>query len=639
MAWERKRGKLEEFNRYVLSDGKDAFGMIAGPAETLRGIRYAITLDADTQLPPGSALRLVGIMAHPLNKAVVEQESGRVVSGHAILQPRIEILPKLDSGTHFTHLYGGDTAIDIYSRAVSDVYQDLFGTGIYVGKGIYDIAALHKSMSGRVPDNHILSHDLFEGLRGRAALVSNLVLYEDLPATYPEFAMRQHRWIRGDWQLVPWLGRKVPVVDGGTERTTFSGLDRWKLVDNLRRSLMSPALLLFFIGGWLLMPGSALVWTGLAVAAPGSYLIGEVFSIATGGVRRGALGNAIHNIRTTSGRWFFFIAFLVSDTLIALDAIFRTLWRVCVTGRNRLEWTSAAHASADTSNGSVRRASWHLMWPSSALAVVMAGHLALFDPQGFWTAVPVLVLWLMAPEISVWSARPRFFRTQSLSEPQRKFLTLAARRTWYFFETFVGPDDNWLPPDNYQFGQNEEIAHRTSPTNIGMYLVSALAARDMGFVTTSDFAARTRNTLDTLDHMEMYRGHFLNWYDTQTLDLLEPRYISVVDSGNLAVSLITLKQGCFDLVDGPVVGPENFTSLEVALDLLCMALRDAPAQDNFILDQAERAIREEISHATASPLHWKASFAALDGPHWQELEVIALEAIENSPDLSVDQTT
>jgi cyclic beta-1,2-glucan synthetase len=639
MAWERKRGKLEEFNRYVLSDGKDAFDMIAGPAETLRGIRYAITLDADTQLPPGSAVRLVGIMAHPLNKAVVEQESGRVVSGHAILQPRIEILPKLDSGTHFTHLYGGDTAIDIYSRAVSDVYQDLFGTGIYVGKGIYDIAALHKSMSGRVPDNHILSHDLFEGLRGRAALVSNLVLYEDLPATYPEFAMRQHRWIRGDWQLVPWLGRKVPVVDGGTERTTFSGLDRWKLVDNLRRSLMSPALLLFFIGGWLLMPGSALVWTGLAVAAPGSYLIGEVFSIATGGVRRGALGNAIHNIRTTSGRWFFFIAFLVSDTLIALDAIFRTLWRVCVTGRNRLEWTSAAHASADTSNGRVRRASWHLMWPSSALAVVMAGHLALFDPQGFWTAVPVLVLWLMAPEISVWSARPRFFRTQSLSEPQRKFLTLAARRTWYFFETFVGPDDNWLPPDNYQFGQNEEIAHRTSPTNIGMYLVSALAARDMGFVTTSDFAARTRNTLDTLDHMEMYRGHFLNWYDTQTLDLLEPRYISVVDSGNLAVSLITLKQGCFDLIDGPVVGPENFTSLEVALDLLCMALRDAPAQDHSRLDQAERAIREEISHATASPLHWKASFAALDGPHWQELEVIALEAIENSPDLSVDQTT
>ena len=637
MAWERKRGKLEEFNRYVLRDGKDAFDVVAGPAETLRGIRYAITLDADTQLPPGSAVRLVGIMAHPLNRAVVDQSSGRVVSGHAILQPRIEILPKLGKGTHFTHLYGGDTAIDIYSRAVSDVYQDMFGTGIYVGKGIYDIAALHQSMLGRVPDNHILSHDLFEGLHGRAALVSNLVLYEDLPATYPEFAMRQHRWMRGDWQLVPWLGRRVPTAEGWTKKTPLSGLDRWKLVDNLRRSLMSPALLLFFLAGWLLMPGSALVWSGFALAAPGSYLIGETFAIATGGVRRGALGNAVHNIRTTSGRWFFFIAFLVSDTLIALDAIFRTLWRVYVTGKNRLEWTSAAHASTRLSHSSIRRASWHLMWPSSALAVVIAGHLALFDLQGFWSAVPVLVLWLIAPEISVWSAQPRYFRAQSLNDPQRKFLTLAARRTWHFFETFVGPDDNWLPPDNYQFGQKEEIAHRTSPTNIGMFLVSALAARDMGFITTSDFAARVRNTLDTLGRMAKYRGHLMNWYDTQTLDPLEPRYVSVVDSGNLAVSLVTLKQGCLDLVDAPVIVPANFNSLEVSLDLLCAALRGVPMRDYSTLDRTERAIRDQVSQIIASPLRLKEGLAALDGVHWQALEILALEAIEKSPDLTAEQ--
>jgi cyclic beta-1,2-glucan synthetase len=302
-------------------------------------MRYAITLDAGTQMSPGSSARLVGILAHPLNRAVVDQDSGRVVSGHAILQPRIEILPKLGKGTHFTHLYAGDTAIDIYSRAVSDVYQDLFGTGIYVGKGIYDIAALHQSLRTRIPNNHVLSHDLFEGLHGRAALVSNVVLYEDLPATYPDYAMRQHRWMRGDWQLVPWLGRKVPAAGGKTAKTTLSGLDRWKLVDNLRRSLMSPALLLFLIGGWLLMPGSALVWTGLAIAAPGSYLIGEAFAIATGGTQRGALGRAVHNIRTTFGRWFFFIVFLVSDTMIALDAISRTLWRVYVSGKNRLEWT------------------------------------------------------------------------------------------------------------------------------------------------------------------------------------------------------------------------------------------------------------------------------------------------------------
>ncbi|MDB4240865.1 cellobiose phosphorylase [Yoonia sp.] len=639
MAWERKRGKIEDFNRYVLSDGEDAFDVVAGPVEGLRGVRYAITLDADTQMSPGSGARLVGVLAHPLNRAVIDHDSGRVVSGYAILQPRIEILPKLGKGTHFTHLYAGDTAIDIYSRAVSDVYQDLFGTGIYVGKGIYDIAALHQSMRMRVPDNHVLSHDLFEGLHGRAALVSNVVLYEDLPATYPEYAMRQHRWMRGDWQLVPWLGRKVPAAGGGTVKTTLSGLDRWKLVDNLRRSLMSPALFLFLLGGWVLMPGSALVWTVLAVAAPGSYLIGEAFAIATGGIRRGALGSAIHNIRVTSGRWFFFIAFLVSDTVIALDAILRTLWRVFVSGKNRLQWTSAAHASQKALRGSIRQTSWSVMWPSSASALAMAVYLARFDPQGFWAAGPVLALWLIAPEISVWSARPRYFRTQSLDAHDSKFLTHVARRTWHFFETFVGPEDNWLPPDNYQFGHIEEIAHRTSPTNIGMFLVSALAARDMGFITTSDFAVRTRNTLDTLGRMTKYRGHILNWYDTETLDPLEPRYVSTVDSGNLAVSLVTLKQGCLDLSDGPGNGPDNFSNLEVVLDLLCMALREASGGDYGALDKTERAIRDEISLAIAEPLHRHGTFASIDGTHWHALEVLALEAIEKSPDLSPDQAT
>ncbi|PXW68061.1 cyclic beta-1,2-glucan synthetase [Loktanella sp. PT4BL] len=637
MAWERKRGKIEDFNRYVLGTGNDAFDVVAGPVDVLRGIRYAITLDADTKMPPESGARLVGILAHPLNRAVVDQESGRVVAGHAILQPRIEILPKLGKGTHFTHLYAGDTAIDIYSRAVSDVYQDLFGTGIYVGKGIYDIAALHASLQSRVPDNHVLSHDLFEGLHGRAALVSNVVLYEDLPATYPDYAMRQHRWMRGDWQLLPWLGRKVPMADGKSARTDFSGLDRWKLVDNLRRSLMSPALLLFLIGGWLLMPGSALVWTGLAIAAPGSYLIGEAFAIATGGIQRGALGRAVHNIRTTFGRWFFFIAFLVSDTVIALDAILRTLWRVYVSGKNRLEWTSAAHASEKLSRDSIRQMSWTLMWPSSAIALVMAAYLLQYDPHGFWAAGPVLALWLIAPEISVWSARPRYFRAHALTAQERDFLTRVARRTWHFFETFVGPKDNWLPPDNYQFGHKEEIAHRTSPTNIGMFLVSALAARDMGFITTSDFAVRARNTLNTLGRMTTYRGHVLNWYDTQTLEPLEPRYVSTVDSGNLAVALVTLKQGCLELTEGPLIGSDSLSGLEVVLDLLCTALRDVSGRDHSALDTTERAIRSELSYAQTSPLRWKAAFAAIDRTHWHELEVLALEAIEKSPDISSEQ--
>ena len=642
MAWERKRGKLHEFNRYVLreeAEDESAFDLVAGPVETLRGVRYAITLDADTQMPPETAARLVGILAHPLNRAVVDLQSGRVISGHAILQPRIEILPKLGKGTHFSHLYGGDTAIDVYSRAVSDVYQDLFGTGIYVGKGIYDIAALHRSMSGRIPDNHILSHDLFEGLHGRAALVSNLILYEDLPANYPALALRQNRWIRGDWQLLPWLGRKVPVAGGGRDATTFSALDRWKLVDNLRRSLMPPALLLFFLVGWLVLPGSALVWTALALAAPGSYLLGELFGVATGGIRKGFFGSAVHKIRVTGGRWFFLIVFLVSDTLIALDAIFRTLWRVYVSGRNRLEWTSSAHASVRLSHNSIRQASWTLMWPSSALALIIAAHLALFDPQGIWPAVPVLFLWLIAPEISVLSARSRQFRAQSLMGPQRDYLTYIARRTWHFFDTFVGPEDNWLPPDNYQFGDTENVAHRTSPTNIGMFLVSALAARDLGFITTTDFLARCRNTFDTLERMEQFRGHILNWYDTRTLEPLEPHYASTVDSGNLAVALITFKQGCLERVEMPVIDNSCFDELRVTLDLLGTAIRETRETDFSDLKQTEAAIRGEIERAKLSTLNWANVLAVLADALWLDLETQARDLIASSPDLSEKQIT
>lgn len=632
MAWERKRGKLERFNQLVLGEETDAFALVEGDIARLSRVRYAITLDADTQLPPKSAARLIGMMAHPLNQAVVDPKTGRVTYGYAVLQPRIEILPKLGKDTHFAHLYGGDTAVDIYSRAVSDVYQDLFGTGIYVGKGIYDIAALHGSLKGHVPENRVLSHDLFEGLHGRTALASNLVLYEDLPANYPEYAVRQHRWIRGDWQLIPWLWRTVPSADGGKTATTLSALDRWKILDNLRRSLMPPALLMFFLAAWLALPGSALVWTLLAVAAPGSYLVGELFAIATTGVRRGALGNAVHQIKAKSGRWFFSVVFLVSDTLIALDAILTTLWRTQVSHKNLLQWTSAATESARFARLGTRTSCWRMMWPSSVLALIQGAQIILFDAQDFLPAAPVLLLWFLAPEIAVWSARPRRFRSETLNDKQRRFLTQVARRTWHFFETFVGPDDHWLPPDNYQHGHKDEIAHRTSPTNIGMFLVSALAARDLGFITTSDFLARCRNTIDTLGRVETYRGHILNWYDTRTLQPLEPRYVSTVDSGNLAVSLIALKQGCLELSEKPAIGGACFGCLDTTLDLLVQAMGALPNHDAGSLEQNVRTIKELVDEAKRSPLVWRTALAKLHGPCWHELETLVRDAIEASPD-------
>ena len=633
MGWERKRGKLEEFNSLVQGKAAHGFSMTIGDVSRLVGLRYAIVLDADTELPPTTAMRLVGLLAHPLNCAKFDEDTGRVVAGYTILQPRIEILPQPGGETHFSYLYGGDTAIDIYSRAVSDVYQDLFATGIFVGKGIYDIAAMQRVMHGRVPDNRVLSHDLFEGLYGRAALASSVVVYEDLPASYPEYAMRSHRWVRGDWQLLQWLGRRVPSRDGTRVPNPLGLLDRWKIADNLRRSLLPPALLAFLIGGWAILPGSAFVWTILALATPGAYLIGEVVGVAGGGVHRGFIRKAGHRFRAQGGRWFLSLTFVISDSLVAIDAIATTLHRLFVSKRHLLEWTSSAHAAASLSHRSIRKTIWLRMWPSTALALAIAGGLALYDLASLLPATPILALWLIAPEIAVWTARPRRFRGETLTETDRRYLAQIARRTWYFFEALVGPEDNWLPPDNIQDAPERKIAHRTSPTNIGLFLVSALSARELGFITTSDLVIRAQNTLKTLDGLKSHRGHILNWYDTRGLTPLEPQYVSTVDSGNLAMSLIALKQGCLEIVDHPALDSRNFDGLITTLEILDQAVRHLPGQDSDTLARVQAALLHQIQASRKNPSDWPAMIGGLSTTSWQRLEEVIQDAIKKSADV------
>jgi len=639
MAWERKRGKLEEFNRLVTDGEAGGFALTEGAVETLRKVRFAITLDADTELPPGTAARLVGTLAHPLNRAAFDPGSNRPIAGYSILQPRIELRPDTGTATLFSHIYAGDSAIDIYSRAVSDVYQDLFGTGIFVGKGIYDIAAIQRSLAGRLPENRILSHDLFEGVHARAALVSNITLFEDFPGTYLGFALRSHRWQRGDWQLLPWLGRTVPTEDGGSSPTPLFPLDRWKIADNLRRSLIAPALLLFFIGGWTVLPGNPVLWTLLALAAPGSYLIGEVFSTVTGGFWRGFLSDTSHRFTESGGRWLLSIIFLVSDTLIALDAVLRTLWRLAFSKKGLLEWKSAAHASSDLSLYGIRSAAWNLMWPSSAVAFLMGAHLGFYDLKALYAATPILLLWLAAPEIAIWTARHRTFRRETLDDPERAFLLKIARRTWHFFESFAGPEDNWLPPDNFQEFPYNKVAHRTSPTNIGMYLTSTLAARDFGFIPNSDFLVRCRNSLQSMGRMKSYRGHLLNWYDTRSLDPLEPQYVSTVDSGNLAVSLIALRQGCIEIANGPAIHAACLDGLGVTLDLALDAARSLSSLDVAALEHVEHGIRKSIAAARVSPASWRRAIDEMGGEVWAQLERIIRDAIAQTDDIAPEKLT
>ncbi|MHA6332840.1 GH36-type glycosyl hydrolase domain-containing protein [Qipengyuania sp. CAU 1752] len=542
MAWERKRGKLEQFNKLLIDGDMAAFSLHIGALEELREIRYVVTVDADTLLPPGSVARLVGTIAHPLNSAQVEVETGKVQRGYALVQPRVEISPQAGIRSVFARLFTGDTAIDIYSRAVSDVYQDLFGAGIFVGKGIYDVRAFHASVDGRVPENRILSHDLFEGAHGKAALATDIVLYENFPASYPEYARRLHRWIRGDWQLLAWLWPRVPGAGGARLRNPISGIDRWKILDNLRRSLVAPGLVVLALAGWFVLPGSPWFWTALVVLAPGWQLFTDVISGLARGRRVGASYGALARLSDQAGRWLQAMVYLLHEALLSFSAISVTLWRNLVSHKHLLEWTAAAHVAVRMKKSSPRSSVWREMWIGPVVATAITTVLAAFRPSALPSALVLLVPWIVAPEIALWSGKSRKSKAVPLGDGDTEYLRLLARRTWYFFESFAGPEDNWLPPDNYQGPPHEEIGHRTSPTNIGMLLLSTAAAWDLGYLGRAELVARGRNVFDALDRLERYRGHFYNWYETRHLHPLEPRYVSVVDSGNLAVCLIAFAE-------------------------------------------------------------------------------------------------
>ncbi|NND90288.1 MAG: cellobiose phosphorylase [Granulosicoccus sp.] len=571
MAWERKRGKIEQFNAFLTEGNSEPFTLTEGSVDQLTGVKYVISLDGDTMLPPGTAAALVSMFEHPLNQPVFDPVSGAVQSGYTILQPRIETLESRESSSRFARLYSGDCAIDIYSHAVSDFHHDWFGSGSYVGKGIYHLQGFHQSMAGRVPENRILSHDLFEGLHGRVALASTIVLYESFPETWSEHCERRHRWIRGDWQLLSWLRRKVPDGSGQLSQNRFSFMDRWKLVDNLRRSIVPPVLLLYILGAWTWFPGSPIVWTVLAMGAFAPYLANETLTGLVLVSSRLPARGYLHALREQASRWAVSITVIVPDALISIDAIGRTLWRRYVSGRHLLQWRSAAHSRR--SGSSCRSMLSQLVWVSPLVALGTAGLLLMSNPMALPVAAPVLLAWLLAPPLVFWLSEPRAFRRDSLNADDQLFLRRIARSTWHYFETFAGPDDNWLPPDNVQSHAEVGIAHRTSPTNIGLYLNSVLAACDLGFIGVPELVVRAENLLETVERLPAHRGQILNWYDTETLVPLEPRYVSTVDNGNFAISLVAMKQGCLELDSAPLLRASRWQGLDDTLHLIMTSIQ------------------------------------------------------------------
>ena len=563
MGIERKRGKLGALNAF-LRDGAsdprlaDAFLRIVGDTSALAGVRYVITLDTDTQLPRDAAREMVGTLAHPLNRAVFDPERGIVARGYGILQPRVGISISGQARSWYARLYGSEPGIDPYTRAVSDVYQDLFSEGSFVGKGIYDIDAFECALAGRMPDDSILSHDLLEGCYSRAGLVSDVQLYEDYPSRYAVDVKRRHRWIRGDWQLLPWLLPWVRRGDARRERNPLSMLSRGKLADNLRRSLVPASMTALFVLGWLLAP-RALAWTLWVLAI---LLIPPLLASLVDLTRRPPdlpLRAHLHQALAATLRNFarapLALACLPYEAFFSLDAIVRTLWRVLVSRRRLLQWSPSSEV--ERTLGDDAAASLRTMWFAPVFAIVIAITLAMQHPAALPIAVPILLLWFVSPLLMWWLGRPRLRKAAALSQAQTRFLRHLSRRTWAFFETHVTEADHWLPPDNVQEHPALVVARRTSPTNIGLSLLADLAAYDFGYVPASVLMTRCANTLRTLELLPRHRGHFYNWYDTETLQPLPPRYVSTVDSGNLAGHLLTLRQGLLALPDAPLLSPRH----------------------------------------------------------------------------------
>ncbi|MCP4960311.1 MAG: cellobiose phosphorylase [Actinomycetia bacterium] len=639
IGWERKRGKLDELNRLLLGDDDTSFVTHEGDPIGLHGTRFVVTLDADTTLPQATAARLIGTLAHPLNRPEPDPASGRIRSGYTIVQPRVEASTESGSRSLFTRLYCGDTAIDIYSRAVSDVYQDLFGTGIYIGKAIYDVRGFSQSLEGRTPENAIASHDLFEGIHGRAALATDIVLYEDYPPTYLAYTRRLHRWVRGDWQLLPWLRRRVPGARHDYLPNRFATIDRWKIIDNLRRSLLPTALLLLIVSGWTWLPGHPLAWTLFAILAPAGQLFVD---FATGLVRerwRSSPGVS-HTLSDDAGRWFLLLVFLPHQAWVTTDAIVHTLIRVTFTKRHLLQWTTSAQTAASTT----RRAGalvWTEMAMAPLIAVATGTALGLWRPAALPFAAPILALWLASPEVARRISRPTPVGREHLGLDDVAFLRDLARRTWLFFESFVGPDGHWLPPDNYQEDPNRVVAHRTSPTNIGMLLLSTLAAYDLGYIGVEQLALRLRNTLQTVERLEHYRGHLLNWYHTRTLEPLLPRYISTVDSGNLAAALLAVETGLSELERVPLLRAQRWKGLEDTIMLLQQQLTallvDCDAADRAAIQERAKTMQELTLVASNHPDTWASTLQAIEAP-CTDIEGILLDTVANrreSVDLDV----
>ena len=537
IGWERKRGSLVELNRLLLGDDNTSFKVICGDISKIRGkIKYVITLDADTKLPIDTAKRLIGAISHPLNRAVVDNERNIVVEGYGIIQPRILIHIESSNKSLFTRIFAGQGGMDPYSNAVSDIYQDLFGEGIFTGKGIYDLRVFQRCLNDAIPENAVLSHDLLEGSYVRVGLATDIQLIDGYPEKYSSYIKRQHRWVRGDWQLIKWLI--------GFRGKHLSCLSKWKMLDNMRRSLLPISLLITLMIGLVFFPGNIIVWLGIV-------LLNLFFSIIIKGVedlkskrynfeRIRFNGSIIIGCKRIIYQGFLQLVFLPNEAYMMADAIIRTLYRIYVSKKNLLEWTTAFDMERKLKNDV--SSYFKLMKANVVFAILLFYLTYAFKINNLLVSTIISILWLLGPIIAYKISQEEKDIVEVKNE-DIQLLKSIAEKTWRYYKEFTDSSNNFLPPDNFQEYPYNGVANRTSPTNIGFYLLSILSSRDLGFIDTKEMISLMKKTLDTIEKLEKWEGHLYNWYDTTNLEPLRPIFVSTVDSGNFVAYLIVIKEG------------------------------------------------------------------------------------------------
>ena len=565
MGWERKRGKLHEFNCLLRNAADTTFIKVNNePLIVPKDIKYVITLDADTRMSMGTVNQLVGTIAHPLNKPFLDPNLLRVVEGYGILQPRImSSLPSRTNSSIFQRLFSGPCGIDPYTFAVSDVYQDLFGEGTYAGKGIYDVDIFEAALKGRVPENTLLSHDLFEGIFARCGFISDIEFFDDFPSHIEVSSLRMDRWARGDWQLLPWIispeGKSIPKIS------------RWKMLDNLRRTLSTPAMLFTLIAGWFLPHAPHILWTCFVITALAfPSFIPFIFGLIPSKLSKrktSSLHTLVFDFLIGLEQSLILLSLLMHHALLMLDSIFRTLYRLFISKHKLLEWITVAK---QTNNTNLLLSYFFKRHARAISFAIVLGMLLLFfkNDRVIILAAPFIFLWIISPVIAFFiSLPPKTDPVKPLTEEGIKTFRLIARRTWRFFTAFVTKEDNLLPPDNFQEDPQPIVAHRSSPTNFGLYLLSTVAAKDFGWIGLEEMVERLESTLMALKSLPRYRGHFYNWYDLQKKLPLDPQYISSVDSGNLAGHLLVIAQACEEMLQSPL---PTLKRIEGIQDTLCL---------------------------------------------------------------------